>query len=278
MTSRSNRCGATDSVTSPLAIVCAMEWELAHLRRALPAGTEEWHDGQCAYVARLGRRPLVLVACGMGMVSAAAGTQAVISRYSPRAVLNYGCAGAHRAELLPGDLVVATHVVAYDSLRESPDGQLHYRGMHYLEAGQQRRTDALITDPGLLAAARHAADAFVKQHEPWPLLGWPPGVPHRSPRLVFGTVASADRWNRSPASIGALVARHNSLCEDMEAAAIGLVCAGHGVPFLSIKDVSNNELVRPTLSGQTMLAELGADQIARRAADFTLAVIGAFVS
>jgi nucleoside phosphorylase len=91
--------------------------------------------------------------------------------------------------------------------------------------------------------------------------------------VAFGTVVSADRWNRTPASIGALVTRHESYCEDMEAAAIGLVCASHGVPFLSIKDISNNELLRATSDGQAMLDELGADQLARRAAAFTLSVV-----
>jgi adenosylhomocysteine nucleosidase len=251
-----------------------MDWELTHLRRALPAGDAERHGNQRVWMTHVGDHPVVLAACGMGMVSAAAGTQAIISRYSPRAVLNYGCAGAHRAALLPGDLVVATRVVAYDSLRETPDGQLHYRGMHYLRADQQHRVDDLAADPFLLTAAQRAAEALGERHEPWPPdVGWPRDVPHRSPRVWFGTVASADRWNRSPASIAALVSRHDSWCEDMEAAAIGLVCAGQDVPFLAIKDISNNELLRPTRDGQAMLAELGPDQIARRAAAFTLAVL-----
>ena len=63
----------------------------------------------------------------------------------------------------------------------------------------------------------------------------------------------------------------------MEAAAIGLVCASELMPFISIKDISNNELLRPTLGGQAMLSELGAEQVARRAAAFTLAVARAFV-
>jgi adenosylhomocysteine nucleosidase len=258
----------------PVAVICAMDWELAHLRQALPPGKERWHAGWCAYLTRLGNHKIVLAACGMGMVSAAAGTQEIISRYSPRAVLNYGCAGAHRSDLLPGDLIVGTRAVAYDSWHETLDGQLEYRGMSYLEGGTQRRIDALPADAGLLAAARRAADAFAEQPEPWPLeLGWPPEVPHRPPDVRFGTIASADRWNRAAASIAALVARHDSLCEDMEAAAIGLVCISHGMPFLSIKDISNNELLRPTRGGQRMLAELGVDQLARRAAAFTLAVL-----
>jgi adenosylhomocysteine nucleosidase len=219
-----------------VAVICAMDWEMAHLRQALPQSTE----------------PLILEVSGMGMASAAAKTQAVIAQYAPRAVVNYGCAGAHRADLLLGDLVVATQVVAYEHLE----------------------VQTVASDGALLAAAHRAAEALLDRHEAWPLeLGWPDGVPHRSPRVNFGTVASADRWNRSACAIEALAARYDSLCEDMEAAAIGLVCAREKVAFIAVKDISNNELLRPTTSGSAMLSELGVNQLARRAAAFTLELL-----
>jgi adenosylhomocysteine nucleosidase len=244
-----------------------MEWELAHLRgqvAQMPAGGDNASD-------------IVAVVSGMGMVSAAAAAQDTITRYAPRAIVNYGCAGAHRADLLPGDLVVGEYVVAYDNYRETPDGALEYGGMHYRANGEQRRVDRLACDAGLVLAARRAAQAIGDGHEAWPAdLGWPTSVAHRLPRIFFGTVASADRWNRAPSTIAALVARHDSWCEDMEAAAIGLVCVSLGVPFLTIKDISNNELLRSTQSGAAMLEELGADQVARRAAQFTLSLLRAF--
>jgi adenosylhomocysteine nucleosidase len=244
---------------APIAILCALDWELAHAQAGLGS---------------VGEAPVVLAVCGVGMVSAAAQTQAVISRSMPRAVLNYGCAGAHRAELLLGDIVVGTRVVAYDSVRETPDGESRYGGMFYLEGVEQRHVSALVADDELLGAARRVAEAHVDRHEQWPAeLGWPEGVAHRGPRVAFGTVASADRWNRSPGSIGRIAEMHDSLCEDMEAAAIGLVCASNGVPFLTIKDISNNELLRATQGGAALMDELGIDQVARRAAAFTLEVV-----
>jgi adenosylhomocysteine nucleosidase len=224
-------------------------------------------------MAGVGSPELALVVSGMGMVSAAAATQATISRWAPRAVLNYGCAGAHRLDLLPGDVVVGERVVAYDNYRETPTGELEYKGMHYSADGEQRRIDYLTCDAELITAAHRVADEIGGAHEPWPANHvWPASVAHRAPRAVFGTVGSADRWNRAPASIAALVARHDTLCEDMEAAAIGLVCASHHVPFLTIKDISNNELLRATRSGKSLLEEIGPEQIARRAAAFTLGV------
>src|SRR5262249_28519844 len=142
------------------------------------------------------------------------------------------------------------------------------------EGLEQRHVSALAADANLLAAARRVAEAHVDRHEPWPAeLGWPEGVAHPAPRVAFGTVASADRWNRTARSIAAIAEAHDSLCEDMEAAAIALVCASNGVPFLTIKDISNNELLRATRDGAALMDELGVDQVARRAAAFTLAVV-----
>jgi adenosylhomocysteine nucleosidase len=254
-------------VAQPVAIICAMQWELAHAVASLSAVP----DGNCVFHAELQGQPIVLEYCGMGMVNAAAGAAFAIARYQPRAVLNYGCAGAHRPDLLLGDIVVGSRLVAYDNVRESPEGEVRYRGMPLLVSGKQQLVEALDADASLLEAA---ANVSAHQVEAWPAnLGWPSDVQHRAPRVVFGTVTSADRWNRSVSSIRRLVDLHESLCEDMEAAAIAQVCATYGVPFLTIKDISNNELLRATKGGQAMLDELGEQQVARRAARFTLDVV-----
>ena len=250
--------------TSPLAIICALEEELCHLRAALPPGEDIWHAGRRYEVTTLGERPIVLTLCGIGMLSAAAVTEATIGRWGPAAILNYGCTGAHRDDLLPGDLVIAARVVAYDNINVSPAGEERYSRMRYLRRGQQERADYFAADTALLASAQAAAARLEGRHEPWPpASGWPEQVPHRAPRVVTGTVASADRWNRARERISGLVALHDSSCEDMEAAAIALVCASHDTPFLSIKDISNNELLRVTDS--VAFQALGP-QLGRRAA------------
>jgi len=262
--------------TAPIAIICALEAELCHLRAALPTGREVWHAGRRYEVTALDAQPLVLARCGIGMLGAAAVTEATIGRWSPTAILNYGCTGAHRADLLPGDLVLAARVVAYDNVNVGVAGEEIYSRMRYLRADVQERIDYLLADPTLLAAANRAAATLAGRHEPWPpTSGWPEALPHRAPTVRIGTVASADRWNRAAARIGGLVALHDSACEDMEAAAIALTCASHGVPFLAIKDISNNELLRVTdsVSFDALGPELG-----RRAAALTLATLREIIS
>jgi adenosylhomocysteine nucleosidase len=220
--------------------------------------------------------PVILACCGIGLLSAAAVTEAVIGRYAPGAVLNYGCAGAHRVDLLPGDLVIGSCTVAYDSVKMNPDGTEGNVRMWYLRAGVQHKVPYLSAAPHLVAVADHAAREWEGQCDAWPLTaGWLSSVPHRGPRVFVGTVASADRWNHSPERIRALAQQHGSLCEDMEAAAIALTCASHDVPILPIKDISNNELLRVT--DERFDAETEG-QLGRRAALLTLITMRTLVA
>ncbi len=261
----------------PLAVVCAMESELRHLRDVLGQGSEEWHAGRGYWLGFLERQPVVLVRCGIGMAGAAAVTEALVGRHDPIAVINYGCSNAHRPELLPGDLVIGSRVVAYDSIEVHPDGTERYSGMRYMHHGTGVKVAYLEADQRLLDTALSAAERLEGSHEPWPVasMAWPATVAHRTPRVFVGTVASANRWNRGEARIQALAAMHASLCEDMEAAAIAMTCASHDVPFLTIKDISNNELLR--LTGDTFGAETEG-QLGRRADVLVLATMRELVA
>ena len=258
----------------PIAVLCALDCELAQVQRLLPCGREEWHAERRVWVSALDGHTVVLALCGMGMMSAAAVAEAIIGHYRPSVVLNCGCTGAHRSDLLSGDLVVGARVVAYDSVRESADGITRYARMRYLHRDAQQKVEYLPAAPHLLESALRAAASLEGRHEPWPrALGWPESVPHRPPRVAVGTVASADRWNRSRVTIEALTAQHGSLCEDMEAAAIALTCASHDVPFLAVKDIANNELIQPTSSSADIADEAWLSQLGRRAAAFALEIM-----
>ena len=248
-----------------------MEAELTHLRAALPAVRKEWHGGRLAEITALGSQPVLLVCCGIGMATAAAATEAVIQRHAPGAILNYGCAGAHRADLLPGDIVIGAQVVAADRVMHEADGTERRLGMWYQRQGISMKVDALAAAPQLLAMAERAATKLEGTHEPWPNeAGWPAMHPPRCPRVMSGVICTSDRWTRAHGRITALTTLHQSDCEEMEAAAIGLTCLGHDVPFLAIKDISNNELLRTT--GDDFNAETEG-QLGKRAAALILGIL-----
>jgi adenosylhomocysteine nucleosidase len=262
----------TETVSpAPIGVVVAMEAELQHLLR-LVTPVREVHDGPWRdRFVMAGEVSLIALCSGIGMVNAAAATEHLIGRYAPRAVLNYGCAGAHRRDVLPGDVVIGEGTVHHGAVHYLASGEEYFPGKEYQVTGETVAATELETDPGLRELAIAAAKNWTP--EPWPRgLNLPPEIEPRPPRTHVGRVASADIWTQFHERIDKLHARHGSLCEDMEAAAIAHVCGRHEVPFLTVKDISNNEFHALTkLEGDIKV--LPAEEIGRRAAELLLRTI-----
>lgn len=191
----------------------------------------------------IGEKDVVAVTSGIGMANAAAGTEFLIQTERPDIIMNFGCAGAHRRDLVPGDVIIASEVINHALMQILPDGSERYIGYITETEGAHQHGLELKPDPALVELAQLAAAG--NPPEPWPQdLFWPPSVPYRLPNVYLGPVVSADTWTQAHSRLDLLHDRHGSLCEEMEAAAIGRIAGMHDVPFLSIKDISNNEYLR----------------------------------
>lgn len=251
-----------------VAVICAMESEAVHLRRRLSGarelGLSRWRRTR----GQLGDVTVDVVVSGIGMVNASAATATLCALDPPAAIVNYGCAGAHREDLEAGDVIIAEWVVHFSAQIVLPDGQRQYMGFDYWLDDTRVQTETIPSDPELLDLCQRMAERTLLPN--WPGVG-------QMPRIFSGVVASADVWTQHDASIRTLHDLHGSLCEEMEAAAIAQVATIHGIPFLAVKDISNNELQRATL------AEAGRrwpsledfdDQLGLRAALVVEATIG----
>ncbi len=223
-------------MTGPIALIAAMNDELRHALERMEHRTTERVGTWTAHRGTLGGKEVVALVCGIGMVNAAAAVSAFLTRERPSALINFGCAGAHRDDIHPGDVVVGTGAVAHLSLTILPTGEERYVGFRYQVDDETILSDVILADSHLLDVARLAAQDW--RPDPWP---WTAGDRGQG-EVHLGVVASADCWTQDPTRISGLHDLHTSLCEDMEAAAIAQVCAMYKVPMLAIKDISNNEL------------------------------------
>ena len=256
---------------SLVGVVVAMEAELRHLLERSTIEREEvdgpWRD---RYLSLHGV-PVVALCSGMGMINAAAATEHLAARHRPRAILNFGCSGAHTRNILPGDVVIGEATVNHAAVHLLPSGEEHFVGARYDVGGETMAAASLPADATLLGLAQAAATDWTP--EPWPReLGWPPAVPYRAPKIHLGVVASSDTWTQAEARLDLLHTRHRSLCEEMEAAAIAQICARHEVPFLTIKDISNNEFhaASDIVGGFT---DFPTEEVGKRAAALVVRVI-----
>jgi adenosylhomocysteine nucleosidase len=244
-------------------IVVAMSSERVHLEAHASDHAVErngpWRIDR--YV--IGGKDVVAVTSGIGMANAAAATEFLIQTEHPRLIVNFGCAGAHRRDLVPGDVIIASELINHALMQILPDGTERYTGYADEVEGEHQHGVELKPDPKLLELAQVAA--ATNPPEPWPRnLFWPPSVPYRPPNVYLGPVVSADTWTQAHSRLDILHDRHGSLCEEMEAAAVGRIAGLHGISILVIKDISNNEYLRP--SDLEAFSDFPVSEVGKRAA------------
>lgn len=186
-----------------IAVITAMEVELELIRRTMAVtGAERVAGGTC-WLGTLCGQELVAAVCGVGKVSAAQCTQAIISRFAPEAVLHSGIAGGIQPGLRHLDVVCARELTYRDMSEEVKRSCLPMGGYY-------------LADPVLTAAVLRA-----------------------EPSCRLGCIATGDLFVSDPEEKQRLHADYHALCADMESAAVGQVCAVNRVPFAAIRCISD---------------------------------------
>ena len=190
-----------------VAIVTAMGVESLGLARALAAGPwnrrlrRGWHEGL------VGNCPTVLATCGVGLKAARKWARVLLEEYEPRLVILTGASGGVGPYVDVGDLVVGESIYWLD---------------------ERRLVARFRADAGLLQLASRAATRAPLR----PVGG-------RYPRVLEGGVATTGRavgdrqWGEQ------LAQQHGVLAVEMEGAAIAQACDEQGVPFLTVRAVSD---------------------------------------
>lgn len=97
-----------------LGIICAMDIELAEIKKAMDIEKEECISGVNFVLGTFEGKKTAAAVCGVGKVFAALCTEAMILNYAPEVIINSGVAGGISPTLKICDAVVAKNAVQYD--------------------------------------------------------------------------------------------------------------------------------------------------------------------
>ncbi|MFF5283050.1 hypothetical protein [Streptomyces sp. NPDC013171] len=113
-----------NEASDKIVVLTALPLEYQAVRRLLESPRRVDHAGTIFEQGRLAGTSytVYLTATGPGNDSAAAITERAVSFVQPRAIFFAGIAGALKADISPGDVVVATEVHAYHGGKQDPDG------------------------------------------------------------------------------------------------------------------------------------------------------------
>jgi adenosylhomocysteine nucleosidase len=203
-----------------LAIVGAMQEEIAALLPCLAGAHTQRRAGRDFHLGTLDGHEVILVRCGIGKVAAATTTAVLLDAVDARALLFTGVAGGLGAHVRVGDIVVATRLLQHDMNAEPlfPRYEVPLTGRSFFDADVAWTTRMAHACRALGATSRHAAQATI--HE--------------------GLVVSGDRFVATRAESDLLRAQlPDALAVEMEGAALAQVCHDFGRPFAVVRTVSD---------------------------------------
>jgi len=147
---------------------------------------------------------IMLCISGVGKAFAGATTQLVITRFNPDAILNIGLAGSCVKGLPISGVIIADKIVYHDFIVDF-----------------EKEPDPFIPDGKLTALAEKACKILK--------------IPH-----IRGTAATGDQFINDERVKKNIIGRTGCSCVEMEAAAIAAVAQKNGVPYTTIKVVSDD--------------------------------------
>ncbi len=198
-----------------IGIIGAMESEIKTLIDALSDARSETVTGITYHTGTLDGQEVVIARAGIGKVNAALSAQTMILRFSPSLILNTGVAGAVAPHLTVMDAVVADAYVEHDMDTTpvgDPAGLISVGGINMIE---------MPTDE---AARTRLADACRRE-----------GL-----RVFGGTVATGDQFIATAEQKMRIRACFSAVAAEMEGGAIAHTCLAAGVPFASLRVLSDN--------------------------------------
>lgn len=196
-----------------IAIIAAMEEEVAILKSRLASIRIETHSGFDFFVGKLAGGDVILLQSGIGKVATASGATLLLNNYSVDLVINTGSAGGLDTALNIGDLVVSSEVFYHDADLTTFGYKL----------GQMAGCPATFTaDPHYRQLALECIRA-------------------EKLSAVEGVIGSGDRFINGKQALAQIKTHFpHTIAVEMEAAAIGHVCWMFNVPFVIVRAISDN--------------------------------------
>jgi adenosylhomocysteine nucleosidase len=218
-----------------IAILAAMPQEVAELQTLLfpdPDASLPAASSRAARDFRAGTLwgvPVVLAWTHWGKVAAAITATHVLAAYDVSEVIFTGVAGGLSQEVCIGDVVVADTLVQHDvdATPLFPRHEIPLLG---------RAT--FVSEVGLRDDLARAARRFLADDPAAPDMRERFGI--TEPRVHLGQIASGDQFISDSATAGELRERlPQSLCVEMEGAAVAQVCHDHDVPLGVVRIISD---------------------------------------
>ncbi len=215
---------------SPIFIIGAMEVEVGFLLEKIENKIEKTIGDYYFYEGTINSYPVVIAISKVGTIHASAVTALGVEHYKPLCIISQGTAGAIAQEVHKKDIVIGKEVFNVNSaktpIKEEKEGSnsLDWDYITFVSGG---------IDQKITQKADEKLLSFFKEYS----------NNYKEGNVHIGVIGSGDIWDREKDRLIYFNKVHEVLCKEMETAAIYTVANENKVPVISIRVISDNELL-----------------------------------
>lgn len=213
---------------NPILIAVAMEVEAKVLLEKISNIKKFEKYGYTFYEGNIQNEKIVILLSGVGVINTSSSITIAITEYNPRAIINYGIAGAMTKNIHTKDIIIGTTISNINSYRTSELKETE---------GSNPNTWELLT---FLSGQ---PDRYIEYNSDNNLLELTKQITYSNGNIIYGKIGSGDVWNREVDRINFLNNEYEIICEDMESIAIYQLANKFNIPTISIKIISDNSLI-----------------------------------
>lgn len=210
-------------------IPCAMQREADIVLRNLENVREEEIYGFKFFFGYKNGKEVMVGISTPGLINMTAMMMVAVFRGNIESIVNYGMVGGYGTNIHKNDIIVGTDCMNTNSyITENKAMGIDINKWNYVTFtdGGKDEFKTYYANNGLLQVCR--------------------GLEYNSSNVFFGRIGSGDMWNREHEKMRMLMEKYQVLCEEMESAAIYQVANRYNIPCISIKGVSDNEMLGET--------------------------------
>ena len=220
----------------PIIIQGALQSELDYILSVLDVKNKTEDAGFVFYECLYNGYPLVISKTKEGEICAAIATVLAIKKYNPVFIINQGTAGAFDMRLNIGDVVVGERICYISQFATEPDKEVE--PLNPWKLNEYRTIDGEVM-------SYRCDERFLNMLKSSQAL--------KSENVYFDTVGSGDVWTKSPDLIKKYNSEYGVTCEGMECTGVYFAANSLGVPAVTMRVISNNEITNQPFDETTSL-------------------------
>jgi adenosylhomocysteine nucleosidase len=234
-----------------IGVMGAMHEEINSIVQLMDDAKEFSHGQRIYTVGTINNIKCVLVFSRWGKVAAAITVSSLIIEFKITELIFMGVAGAINASLKIGDIVIADQLIQHDMdarpLMERYEIPL--LGKTYFES------DAILLASAAQASSKFITDQFHMHFEATEI----DQFSLQQVKLRIGHVASGDQFFASQHHKDSLLsALPDTLCVEMEGAAVAQVCDEYSIPFVVIRVISDESNAHSAIDFPEFIANVSS--------------------